>query len=144
MVKWLGMDECIFCKIVKGEISSEKVYEDDKVLAFMDINPINPGHLLLIPKEHSRTILEARPEILQELIVHVPRLAKAAMDAVGADSFNLGVNTGKPAGQVVYHTHFHIIPRFATDAHRLWGGQPYQENKMQEIAGGIRDIFSKL
>ena len=136
------MDDCIFCKIVKGEIPAEKIYEDEQVVAFMDINPINPGHLLLVPKEHSRTILEADPKVLQQLIVHVPRLAKAVMQAVGADSFNLGVNTGKPAGQVVYHTHFHIIPRFATDAHRLWGGQPYQNGKMQEVAKGIREKLS--
>lgn len=130
--------DCIFCKIIAGQVPSEKVFEDDRVLAFLDINPINAGHLLLIPKEHSDTLLEADPKVLQDLIAHVPRLARAAMAAVGADSFNLGVNTGRAAGQVVFHTHFHIIPRFATDSHRLWGGQPYQNGKMQEVGEEIR------
>lgn len=132
------MDDCIFCKIVKGEIPAEKVFEDEQVLAFMDINPVNPGHLLVIPKEHSDNLLEAKTEALQQLILHVPRLARGVMAAVGADSFNLGVNSGRAAGQVVNHTHFHIIPRFAADNHRLWGGQPYQNGKMQEVAEGIR------
>lgn len=131
-------DDCIFCKIIAGQVPSEQVFEDEQVLAFLDINPINPGHLLLIPKEHSETLLETSTEVLCQLMSHVPNLARAAISAVGADSFNLGVNVGRAAGQVVFHTHFHIIPRFATDSHRLWGGQPYGAGKMQEVGSEIR------
>ena len=131
--------ECIFCKIVSGEIPAAKVYEDGEMLAFLDHNPINPGHTLLIPKEHYDNLAETPPEVAANLMRAVPDLAKAIMKAVGAPAFNLGVNNGKEAHQVVFHTHLHIMPRHEGDGYEHWKGSPYQnEEKMNEVADAIR------
>jgi histidine triad (HIT) family protein len=125
---------CIFCKIINGEIPSSKVYEDDKVYAFLDINPINKGHTLVIPKKHSTDMLEDDDEDLKAVIHVSKNIAKAVMTAVNADGFNLGVNTKKAAGQVVFHTHFHIIPRFENDGLKNWPGKSYEEGQMKEVS----------
>jgi len=131
------MSDCIFCKIVKGEIPSVKIYEDDKVFAFLDIMPINSGHALVISKEHFQNLNETPDEVLQAIIMAVKKLSTAVMKSVEAQAFNLGVNTGKDAGQVVEHVHFHIIPRLADDGHQLWQGGSYKEGEMEEIAQNI-------
>ncbi len=131
-------NECIFCKIIKGEIPSYKVYEDDKVLAFLDISPVNPGHTLLIPKEHYENTLETPVEILQHMTEVVKKIVPGILKAVDADSWNLGVNNGATAGQVVFHTHWHIMPRFANDGHGLWKGKEYEEGKAEKIINKIK------
>lgn len=105
----------IFSKIISGELPSFKVYEDEFVLAFLDINPIQPGHTLVVPKVPSETALDADPEDLARLIVVAQRLAKAIIETVGCDGVNFLINNGEAAGQVVFHTHLHIIPRFTDD-----------------------------
>ena len=131
--------DCVFCKIVAGELPSYKVYEDEKVLAFLDINPVNPGHTLLIPKEHYETTLDTPDELLQAMAAAMKKIAPAVMRAVKADAWNLGVNNGAAAGQIVMHTHWHIIPRFARDEHRLWRGEPYVEGEAARVARHITD-----
>lgn len=126
------MPDCIFCKIVAGEIPSHKIHEDESVLAFLDINPVNPGHTLVIPKAHHENILDTPSDTLRKLITVVQAIAPAVLSAVGADSFNLGVNNGPSAGQVVFHTHLHIMPRFINDGHALWHGR---EANQEELAG---------
>lgn len=133
------MPECIFCKIIAGEISSVKIYEDHKILAFLDISPINSGHTLVIPKNHSENITEASEDDLVEVIKAVKKLAPAVSKGVGADGFNLTVNNGEAAGQVVDHLHFHIIPRFKDDGHALWSGTAYPEGKAKEVAEKIKN-----
>lgn len=108
-------DTCVFCRIVAGEIPAATVYEDEQLLAFLDIAPINKGHALLIPKQHYVSLTSLPPALCGHLFQVVPRLAAAVMRASGADGFNLLLSNGSVAGQVVPHTHLHIIPRLAAD-----------------------------
>ncbi|OJI06317.1 hypothetical protein BK004_04090 [bacterium CG10_46_32] len=135
------MSDCIFCNIVTGESPSHKVYEDDDILAFLDINPINPGHTLVIPKEHYKDLTDTPPELASKLIQTVQKIKPAILGAVGADSFNLGVNVGKKAGQVVFHTHFHIMPRFEDDGHKLWGGKQVAQDELALTAEHIKKLL---
>ena len=133
------MDDCLFCKIIKGEIPSNKVYEDGEVIAFLDINPINPGHTLVIPKEHYPSLSETPPKVAGNLMEVAPDLANSIVKAVGADGFNVGINNGPAAGQMVFHTHLHIMPRFKDDGHSLWRGTPYESDEVaKEVADKIR------
>ena len=103
---------CLFCSIVAGDIPSRRVYEDDTALAFLDINPWQVGHTLVIPKRHSQDVLDD-DSVLAELapsVVHVGRLLKAQL---GADACNIVSNAGAVAGQEVFHTHIHVLPRYA-------------------------------
>lgn len=101
------MDDCLFCKIVKGEIPSSKVYEDDKVIAFRDIDPKAPVHVLIVPKKHCASIMEADAEITLALFEAAKKLAK--MLHVDQNGFRLVINTGKDAGQSVPHLHIHLL-----------------------------------
>lgn len=103
---------CIFCAIAAGEIPSFKVYEDDLVLAYLDINPFAKGHTLVIPKAHSEGLLDTDDETLAEVIKRVKKVAKHIKMKLGADGFNILQNNGEAAGQTVKHLHFHIVPRF--------------------------------
>ena len=100
----------IFTKIIKGEIPCHKVYEDDETLAFMDIMPQSQGHTLVIPKTGSRNLLDADPAVLADLIQKTRTVAAAVMKATGADGFRIMQFNEAPAGQTVFHLHFHIIP----------------------------------
>jgi len=126
--------DCIFCKIIAKEIPSEIIYENDKVFAFLDTNPVNPGHTLVIPKTHNENLIDTEDELLCEIILTVKKIAPAIIKAVGAEGYNLGVNSGTVAGQVVFHTHFHIMPRFEGDGHRHWNKKPYKEGEIGEVA----------
>ena len=101
----------IFAKILRGEIPCHKVYEDEATLAFMDVMPQADGHLLVIPKAPSRNLLEADPNVLASTVVVVQKLARAAKAAFGAGGILVQQFNEAPAGQTVFHTHFHIIPR---------------------------------
>lgn len=101
----------IFAKILKGEIPSVKLYEDDDTLAFMDVMPQAPGHLLVIPKQGSRNILDADPAVLAKLLPVVQKMAVAAKEAFEADGVYIAQFNEPAAGQTVFHLHFHVIPR---------------------------------
>ncbi len=104
------MEDCIFCKIIKGEISSTKVYEDDKVLAFKDINPAAPIHVLVIPKKHIENVLEINEEnkeITSDIFLAINKIAKQL--GIDKDGFRIINNCGKDAGQEVMHLHFHVL-----------------------------------
>lgn len=132
------MNDCVFCKIIKGELPCVKVYEDGKVLAFLDISPVNPGHTLVVPKEHFENILDTPEDVLSEMIKIVKKIASAVLKGSGAEAFNLGVNNGAAAGQVVQHIHFHVMPRFAGDGYKLWGSKPYGAGEMEEAGNKIK------
>jgi histidine triad (HIT) family protein len=104
-------DQNVFAKILRGELPCHKIYEDDKTIAFMDIMPRVDGHALVIPKAASRNLLDADPADLQHVIAVVQKVAKAAKSAFEADGIALWQFSEAPAGQVVFHTHFHILPR---------------------------------
>ncbi|KAH7681132.1 Histidine triad (HIT) protein [Dioscorea alata] len=113
-----GDDGCVFCKIVGGESPAFKLYEDDICLCILDSNPLSKGHSLILPKLHFSSLEVTPPSIVAAMSSAVPFLSKAIMKATHCDSFNLLVNSGSAAGQVIFHTHFHIIPRKAGD--QLW------------------------
>lgn len=108
-------DDCVFCRILKGEIPCTKVYEDDLVLAFLDIAPYNPGHTVIIPKDHQVSSTVLGEEYLAAIMKVAPKIGAALMRATGGEGFNLVLNNGRVAGQVVPHVHMHVIPRFADD-----------------------------
>ena len=109
------MENCIFCKIIAGDIPSSKVYEDDKVLAFLDISQTTKGHTLLIPKEHVRNVLAMSEKNSQELFARLPKITRAVQKATGAVGMNIVNNNEEVAGQTVFHAHVHLIPRYASD-----------------------------
>ncbi len=119
---------CIFCKIVKGEIPSSKVYEDKDTLAFLDIFPINKGHTLLIPKEHHEDLFDLPDNKLKEISSVLKKVSKAVLDSVKADGLNVGMNNKPAAGQIVFHAHFHIIPRYKNDGLKQWPQKKYESN----------------
>ncbi len=108
-------ENCLFCKIIKKEIPAEIVYEDSATLAFLDINPRNPGHLLIIPKSHYGDIFGMPDSELSSLICTVKRMAIAAKEGMKADGVSISQSNGAAAGQVITHMHFHVIPRFETE-----------------------------
>lgn len=106
------MSDCIFCKIVAGEIPASKVYEDEHVLAFLDITQVTKGHTLLVPKKHFRNVLDLDPETTGQVFSVLPRLAKHLKESLGAKGLNIVNNNEEAAGQTVFHTHIHLLPRF--------------------------------
>lgn len=131
---------CIFCKIVKGEIPSTRVYEDEDILAFMDIGPVVKGHTLVIPKEHFDPITNTPPEMLGKVIAVVQKIARAQMNGLKADGVNVLQANGAVAGQVVPHIHFHVVPRFKTDEHHWnWAAKKYEDPaEMKKLADAIK------
>lgn len=103
--------DCIFCKIIKGEIPVVKIWEDEDFLAFPDANPRGKGHSLIIPKKHFSTIMDISNEISRRYIDAIKKTAKILMEKYSTDSFNIVLNHGKAAGQKVEHVHVHILPR---------------------------------
>ena len=132
---------CIFCKIVKKEIPAEILWEDKNYLCFLDIHPIVVGHSLVIPKAHSRDILDATPKDREGLLDAVAKVTPGILKGVGAESFNIGINTGKPAGQVVFHTHIHIIPRLDKDGLKDWSSRAMNANDLHLVREKIKPFL---
>ncbi len=127
------MQDCIFCKILKGEVPSAKVYENDKVFAFLDIGPVHKGHTLVIPKEHFETILDIPEDLLKEVIAVLKKVSKAVKQGVNADGISVAQSNYKAGGQVVPHLHFHIMPRFENDGLKFWPQSKYEEGEMDKF-----------
>lgn len=110
------MDDCIFCKIINGDIPSYKVYEDDDVVAFLDITQVTPGHTLLVPKKHVSDIFAYDSTLATKVFAHVPELARA-IKAINSDikGMNIINNNGQVAYQSVFHSHIHLIPRYSSE-----------------------------
>lgn len=134
--------DCIFCKIAAGEIPSHKVYENDRVMAFLDIEPINPGHVLIVPKEHYADMQELPVDLLCELAKTAKHISPAVLKAVKSEGFNLGLNNGEVSGQSVKHFHWHLMPRFKDDGYELWPGKVYAEGEAQEVLAQIKANFT--
>ena len=136
------MEDCIFCKIIEKKIPAAKVYEDEKVISFLDIMPANKGHCLVVPKKHSETLVEMGDEDLNATIKAAKKVAKALSLSFGNGSFNVVMNNGKEAGQIVNHAHIHIIPRFQRDRLRIkWSHLKYEENEIKEYADKIKKFI---
>lgn len=112
-------EDCIFCKIGKGEVDSEKIFETKNVISFLDINPRAPGHSLVIPKKHVETLPELEDELVSEIFQMTKKVEKLLKNSLAPDAFTIGINDGKAAGQEIPHLHINIIPRFKGD-----GGGP--------------------
>jgi len=135
--------DCIFCKIVAGEIPSISVYEDALALAVMDISPLSRGHLLVIPREHFGSILEIDPELYGHLCSVICKLSKAVQSAIGPDGMNVLQLNGRAANQLVPHLHIHLVPRWTGDGLRIsdWDSAP---GNSAEIVAAAEQIRGKL
>lgn len=138
------MSNCVFCKIARWETPSQRVYEDNQFIAFLDINPINWGHTLVIPRKHYVNVDDTPEEVLADMIKLTKKLAPAIMKAIAADAYNIGINNYKAAGQAVDHVHIHIIPRHHDDGLKAWHGRDhYPEGKMGETARKIKEVLER-
>lgn len=136
------MVSCIFCKIVNGSIPSEKVYEDEHVIAFMDITPVTKGHVLVIPKTHRENVYDLTEEEAANLFKVVPRIANALKTTFQPAGMNLLQNNGSHAGQSVFHFHLHLIPRYDERDGFTPGWNPQVETltpeRIQQLAASVR------
>ncbi len=132
------MEECIFCEIVKGEIPCYKVYEDEKTLAFLDINPVNVGHTLVMPKNHVPKISVAEEDDLLALTKTLKKVVKGVEKSMGVDNLNVFINQGRDAGQLIPHLHYHIVPRHAGDGVKF----DVPQRKLSE--GEFKDVVEKI
>ena len=134
------MDDCIFCRIVAGGLPAAKVYEDDHVLAFLDIAPVTPGHVLVIPKRHYPLLTDMPPEEMAALGGALPRISRAVAAATDADGFNIFQSNGPCSGQEIMHAHFHVIARREGDG---IGMRPrpgkYGEGELEKCRDRIAD-----
>ncbi|BAC13110.1 cell-cycle regulation histidine triad (HIT) protein [Oceanobacillus iheyensis HTE831] len=139
----MSHEDCIFCKIIQGDIPSAKVYEDEHVYAFLDISQVTKGHTLIIPKEHTKNIYETSPEVAKELFARVPIIANAIKKSYNPLGMNVLNNNESAAEQSVFHLHLHLIPRYGEGD----GYSPnwtvhtddYNSNELQEVASTINE-----
>jgi histidine triad (HIT) family protein len=135
----MSTDDCLFCKMVAGRIPVTKIYEDEVVLAFLDIGPISDGHTLVIPKQHFEKLHECPPELLGRVGSRLGKIAGAVTAAMNSDGYNVLCNNGRAAGQLIEHLHFHIIPRNSGDGlFGQWPAYEYEQGKIEVIAEKIR------
>jgi histidine triad (HIT) family protein len=130
--------DCLFCKIIAGDIPSTRVHEDERTVAFMDINPATRGHLLVVPREHTPDLLEIADEDLEAVVRAARMLAQRQSERLGADGVNLLNSCGSVAWQTVFHFHIHVIPRYGGDPLQLpWHPAPGDRD---EIAAAAREL----
>ncbi|MGB9186199.1 MAG: HIT family protein [Solirubrobacteraceae bacterium] len=130
--------DCLFCKIIAGEIEGEIVDQDDRTVAFMDINPATRGHALVVPRRHAANLLEIEPDEFAATMLAAQRLARRATERLGADGVNLINSCGSAAWQTVFHLHVHVIPRYEGDPLQLpWVPAP---GDADEIAAAAREL----
>ncbi|GAB4830314.1 Histidine triad nucleotide-binding protein 3 [Ancistrocladus abbreviatus] len=138
--------DCVFCEIIRGQSPAYKLYEDDQCLCILDINPLSHGHALLIPKFHFSSLDATPPSVIAAMCSKIPFISNAIVKATSCDSFNLLVNNGVAAGQVIFHTHIHIIPRKARDC--LWAHESLKRLSLKldkgasQLAERIREQMS--
>lgn len=137
----MAHEDCIFCKIVEGSIPSAKVYEDEEVYAFLDLSQVSKGHTLIIPKEHTRDVLEMKPELAEAVFSRVPKIARAIQSAFDAKGMNILNNNEAIAGQSVFHMHIHLLPKYnegeGFDAIWKTNEDNYTPEDLQTIASSI-------
>lgn len=132
--------ECLFCKIIRGEISSKKVYEDEETMAILDINPASEGHMLVMPKKHSETIFDVKDDDLKAAIATVKKMCDAIKETLSPDGINVLQNNGQQAGQIISHIHFHVVPRYKTDKIVIgFPRNPTNESELNETLEKLKD-----
>jgi histidine triad (HIT) family protein len=132
------MTDCIFCKIIKGELPSERVYEDKDCVAFLTIGPVNKGHTLVVPRKHVVNLFDMDDALVKKLFIVVKKLIHPVTNAFNADGANVSINNNEASGQIVMHAHVHIIPRYKSDRLSAWPHQTYADGEMKECGGRIR------
>ena len=132
---------CIFCDILDGKRDGHFLYEDEHHVAFLDKYPIDVGHSLVIPRKHHERITDMTPDAVGNMFSLVPRIAKAILDAAGADAFSLGQNNGRAAKQIIPHVHIHIIPRYNSKGTVWTKRQISSDNDLSELAEKIRSLI---
>jgi histidine triad (HIT) family protein len=138
------MGECVFCRIRDGAVPAVKIYEDERTLCFMDINPLNPGHCLVVPRTHAPTLLEAPEEDLQAVVVAARRVARAIYRALRPDGLNLVQANGPAAFQSVPHFHLHLIPRWTNDGKGFdWTLVPGDRAQIAAVGEQIRAALAE-
>jgi histidine triad (HIT) family protein len=131
--------DCIFCKIIAGDLPSQIVDSDDRTISFMDISPATRGHALVVPRKHARDLLDIDHDDLGATIVAAQRLARRAKERLGADGVNLLNSCGQAAWQTVFHFHIHVIPRYEDDPLRLpWKPEPGDSDEIAAAAEQLR------
>jgi histidine triad (HIT) family protein len=131
--------DCIFCKIVAGEVPSQRIDEDERTVAFMDVSPATRGHALVVPRRHARDLLEISAEDLAATALAAQRIARRAHERLGADGVNLLNSCGAAAWQTVFHFHIHVIPRYHDDPLRLpWTPAPGDSEEITATADLLR------
>lgn len=136
------MEESIFMKIIKREIPADIVYEDDTTIAFLDIHPIALGHTLVVPKKQVRNMFDVDDETLFVLMKTVRHIATPLRDALNANGMNISMNNEQAAGQIIFHMHVHLIPRFKNDNLIMWPPKETNENDLHALAQKIRARFA--
>jgi len=141
-------DDCIFCQVVAGEVPSRTVHEDAMTVAFLDANPLAPGHTLVIPKDHYEHVQDMPADVADGVFATVHRLVDPVQEAVDAEGSTVAFNNGEVAGQEVPHTHCHVVPRFTEDGsaplHSAFGERPdIGDDELDDIAGDIADGVSE-
>ena len=135
--------DCIFCQIIEDKIPAEKVHDDDDVVAFLDINPVAPGHTLILPKKHHETLLDMPAELMQKVSAVSQKIAAAVKKATEAEGFNYLANNHKCAGQAIPHAHIHIIPRAERDGLGYrWKTGSYPAGRAETLRNDIRDALN--
>ena len=133
--------DCIFCKIVAKELPSTIVYENELLVAFLDIHPVSAGHVLVVPKNHTNDFLSTDDVLFSNLLPSIKSIASAVVKGTGAHGCNISTNNGPAAGQVIFHLHWHIIQRFFDDGLKLWHSKEYREEEMEKVAESIREYL---
>ena len=133
-------DDCIFCKILKGDIPSYKVYEDDSFIGILDINPSAKGHVIIIPKNHAANIFELSEKYAKEIFVVAKKIAEAIKKAYQPDGINILQNNGEAAGQTVFHLHVHVIPRYKDDTIKI----EWEPKEMEDLEKVLEEIKKEM
>ena len=134
----MKQDNCIFCKIIAGEIPSHTLYEDEKFKVILDVGPATKGHALILPKEHYANLYELPEEVAMDVMKLAKRMVKVMTEKLGCDGFNLVQNNGEVAGQTVFHFHMHLIPRYKNDGEILkYNVKNFTQEELAEIRAQI-------
>lgn len=137
--------QCVFCRIVAVEIPAAVVLENESLLAFLDVGPLAEGHLLVVPREHFATLVEMPPTTCAHVLSVLPMLGRALLRVTGAEGFNVLINNGSAAGQVVPHVHAHLIPRRNGDTLGYrWNPSEYQPGRAEALAHAFQDALRRL
>ncbi len=137
------MPDCIFCRIASQAAPAVRILETPGILAFLDLAPVHYGHTLVIPKAHYQNLLDLPDELWLEMGQACRRVARALRTSLAAQGFNLGMNNGAAAGQVVFHAHIHMIPRYLTDGLRLFPQQSYRPGDLEKTGEQLREALGK-